>query len=96
MTGGPIVKGLLLFAIPIMLTGMLQLLFNAADTVVVGRFGSETAIGAVGSTTALITLIVNLFMGLSVGASVTTAYCYGAKDSEGVHQVVHTLSLIHI
>lgn len=90
MTGGPIVKGLLLFAIPIMLTGMLQLLFNAADTVVVGRFGSETAIGAVGSTTALITLIVNLFMGLSVGASVTTAYCYGAKDAKGVQQVVHT------
>ncbi len=90
MTNGPIIKGFLLFSVPIMLSGILQLLFNAADTVVVGRFGSETALGAVGSTSALITLIVNLFMGLSVGASVTAAHCYGAKDPAGVHQVVHT------
>ena len=90
LINGPIVRGLILFSVPIMLSGILQLLFNAADTVVVGRFGSETALGAVGSTSALITLIVNLFMGLSVGSSVTAAHCYGAKDPEGVHHVVHT------
>lgn len=90
MVNGSIVKGLILFSIPIMLSGMLQLLFNAADTVVVGRYGSENALAAVGSTGSLITLIVNLFMGLSVGSSVIAAHCYGAGDRKGVHQVVHT------
>lgn len=90
MVNGPIGRGLILFSIPIMLSGVLQLLFNAADTVVVGHYGSETAIGAVGSTSALITLIVNLFMGLSVGSSVIAAHCYGAGDRKGVQQVVHT------
>ena len=90
MVNGSIVKGLILFSIPIMLSGTLQLLFNAADTVVVGRYGSENALAAVGSTGALITLIVNLFMGLSVGSSVIAAHCYGAGDRKGVQQVVHT------
>lgn len=90
MVNGSIVKGLILFSIPIMLSGMLQLLFNAADTVVVGRYGSENALAAVGSTGSLITLIVNLFMGLSVGSSVIAAHCYGAGDRKGVQQVVHT------
>lgn len=90
MVNGPIGKGLILFSIPIMLSGVLQLLFNAADTIVVGRYGSENALAAVGSTGALITLIVNLFMGLSVGSSVIAAHCYGAGDRKGVQQVVHT------
>jgi putative MATE family efflux protein len=93
---GPIIKGLILFTIPIILTGMLQLLFNAADTIVVGRYGNETALAAVGSTSALITLILNLFMGLSVGSSVNVAHCYGAGDRRGVHQVVHTSILAAI
>lgn len=96
IVGGPIVKGLILFTIPIILTGMLQLLFNAADTIVVGRYGTDTALAAVGSTGALITLILNLFMGLSVGASVNAAHCYGAGDKRGVHQVVHTSILASV
>ena len=90
MVNGSIVKGLILFSIPIMLSGMLQLFFNAADTIVVGRYGSENALAAVGSTGSLITLIVNLFMGLSVGSSVVSAHCFGAGDRKGVQQVVHT------
>ena len=64
MTTGPIFKKIIVFAIPLMLTGLLQLLYNAADVVVVGKFAGDTSLAAVGSTTSLINLIVNLFMGL--------------------------------
>ena len=75
-----------------MLTGVLQLLYNAADTVVVGRFSAEsaTSLAAVGSTGALTTLILNLILGLSGGATVVVAQAYGAKDKEEVEKAVHT------
>ena len=74
MTEGPFFKKIVLFCIPLMLTGILQLLYNAADLIIVGKFGTTSgAVGAVGSTSALINLIVNLFMGLSVVANVLAA-----------------------
>ena len=90
MCTGPLVPKLLRFALPLMLTGILQLLYNAADVVVVGRFAGDTALAAVSSTGALINLIVNVFMGLSVGASVITSRYYGAGDYKSVGQTVHT------
>ena len=70
MTSGPLLGKILLFSIPLMLSGILQLLFNAADIVVVGRFTGSHALAAVGSTSSLINLLVNLFIGVSVGANV--------------------------
>ena len=84
------------YIIPLVLTGILHLLFNAADIVVVGRFASngELAVGAVGSTTALINMLVNAFLGLSVGTSTCVARRFGAKDEDGVAKAVHTSVLI--
>lgn len=91
MTEGPFFKKIVLFCIPLMLTGILQLLYNAADLIVVGKFGTTSgAVGAVGSTSALINLIVNLFMGLSVGANVLAARRFASKDNDGLSRVVHT------
>ena len=73
MTSGPIVSKTIRFAIPLALSGILQLLFNAADIIVVGQFVGPTALAAVGSTSALIQLIVNLFIGLSIGVNVLVA-----------------------
>ena len=73
MTEGPLLKNIILYTLPIIFTGVLQLLFNAADLVVVGRFGGSVCVAAVGSTGALINLIINMFIGLSVGAGVTVA-----------------------
>lgn len=90
MTEGPLLKKIILYTLPIILTGILQLLFNAADLVVVGRFGSDTSVAAVGATSAVITLITNLFIGLSVGAGVAVAHGLGAGKSEEVHKTIHT------
>ena len=73
MCNGPLVGKILLFAFPLMLSSVLQLLFNAADIVVVGRFTGAEALAAVGATSALINLLVNVFMGLSIGTNVLTA-----------------------
>lgn len=90
-TEGPLLKKLILFTIPLMLSGILQLLFNAADLVVVGRYAADhTALAAVGATGALINLITNLFIGLSVGCSVSVAQYFGAKEDRDVSEVVHT------
>lgn len=97
MCRGPLLKKILVYSLPLILTGLLQLLYNAADIVVVGRYTGSTALAAVGSTTSLINLIVNLFMNLSVGVSVAVAQNYGAKDFTAVSETVHTafsLSLI--
>lgn len=96
LTTGPLLKNIILFTLPIIATGTLQLLFNAADIIVVGNYASNTALAAVGSTSALINLIVNLIMGLSVGAGVSVARCFGSKDEQGVHEVVHTSILTAI
>ena len=94
MTQGALLPEILLFSGPLILTGILQLLYNAADVVVVGRFAGATSLAAVGSTGSLINLIINIFMGLSVGASVMVARYYGAGDARSVRDVVHTSILV--
>lgn len=90
MLHGPLAGKLLLFALPLMLSSLLQLLFNAADVVVVGRYVGKQALAAVGSNTALINLLVNLFVGFSVGANVIVARDLGAGQEEDVRRSVHT------
>jgi len=90
MTNGPLLGKVLLFSLPLMLSGILQLLYNAADIVVVGRYCGNTSLAAVGSTGALVALIINVFVGLSIGAGVTVANRIGANDRKGVHDAVHT------
>ena len=90
MCNGPLLSTILVFALPIMAMNILQLMFNAADMMVVGRFASSEALAAVGATGYLINLIVNLFMGLSVGTSVVLAQDYGAGKSHAVRSTVHT------
>ncbi|MCM1133750.1 MAG: MATE family efflux transporter [Ruminococcus flavefaciens] len=90
MTEGPLLKKIILYTLPIIMTGILQLLFNAADLVVVGRYGSDTSVAAVGATGSIITLITNLFIGLSVGAGVLVAHGLGAEKPDEVHKTVHT------
>jgi len=90
MLNGPLLGKIILFSIPMILSGILQLLYNAADVIVVGRYSGSTALAAVGSTGSLTNLIISLFMGLSVGTSVAVAQYYGAGDWKNVSQVVHT------
>ena len=82
MTKGPILRKMVLFAFPLMCSSVLQLLFNAADTVVVGQFAGKNSLAAVGSNGALINLMTNLFIGLSVGSNVLIAKAVGARDKE--------------
>lgn len=96
MCNGPLFGKILLFTLPLMLSGILQLLFNAADVVVVGQFAGNEALAAVGSTGALTNLLVNLFIGLSVGANVLVARYYGARQEEEVSRTVHTAVLISV
>lgn len=96
MCNGPLFRKILIFALPIMGMNILQLLFNAADMVVVGRFSGSEALAAIGATGSLINLIVNLFMGLSVGTSVMVAQDYGAGESKGISRSVHTSIAISI
>lgn len=90
MLNGPLLGRLILYTIPIILSGLLQLLFNAVDMIVVGRYAGENALAAVGSTSSLINLLTNLFIGLSVGANVLTAHFIGAKRDEDASECVHT------
>lgn len=96
MCNGPITGKMLRFALPLMLSSMLQLLFNAADIIAVGKFGSEHSLAAVGSNTALINLLTNLFIGLSIGANVLVARFYGAKNGEELNETVHTAMLLSL
>lgn len=96
MLHGPLALGLLSYTIPIILTSYLQLLFNAADLVVVGRFCGSLSVAAVGVTGAITNLIINLFMGLSIGAGVTVAHAIGSREHEAVHRTVHTAMLTAI
>ena len=86
MCSGHILKKILIFSIPLMLSGVLQLLFNAADVIVVGRFAGSSSLAAVGSTTSLINLLINIFIGLSVGANVVVARAYGGKRDRDVSE----------
>lgn len=96
MCSGPILSKMLLFALPLMFSSILQLLFNAADIIVVGRFAGDNSLGAVGSTSSLINLLVNFFMGLSVGANVLVARYFGAKQQKDLAETVHTAMLLSI
>ena len=89
MLQGPLLKNVILYTIPIVLTSWLQLLFNAADLVIVGQFDGSNCLAAVGATGAITNLIINLFIGLSVGAGVTVAHGLGSGDDEAVHRTVH-------
>lgn len=93
MCNGSLLPKLIIFAIPLMLSGILQLLFNAADIIVVGRYAGNHALAAVCSTSALINLLVNLFIGLSVGANVLVARFYGAGQDKEISETVHTAML---
>lgn len=92
MTTCPLFKNIILYTLPVMATGILQFLYNAADTVVVGRFAadSETSLAAVGSTGSLSNLITGLFMGLSVGAGVSISHALGAGKRDTCKNIVHT------
>ena len=90
MVHGPLAGKILLFALPLMFSSILQLLFNAADVVVVGRYAGEAALAAVGSTSSLINLLVTLFVGFSVGTNVVVARDLGAGRPEQVRAGVHT------
>ena len=90
MLQGPLLGSIISYTVPIILTSILQLLFNAADLVVVGRFCGSISVAAVGATGSITALIVNLFIGLSVGAGVTVAHGVGSREDEVVHRTVHT------
>lgn len=90
MLEGPLFMAVIRYTIPIILTGILQLLFNAADLVVVGQFCGEISVAAVGNAGTVTSLIVNLFIGLSVGTGVTVAHAIGAKKEQSIYRAVHT------
>ena len=90
MLEGPLLSGIISYTVPIILTGLLQLLFNAADLVVVGQFCGSISVGAVGATGAVTNLVVNLFIGLSGGAGVAVAHGLGGRKDEEVSRTVHT------
>lgn len=96
MTKGPLLTKIIAFAIPLMLTSMLQLLYNAADILVVGKFAGDVSLAAVGSTGALISLIVNVFVGLSLGTGVVLSQAIGAKNNSRIHRIVHTSMLLSL
>ena len=94
MCNGSIMDKLISFSLPLMLSGILQLMFNAVDIVVVGRFSGSEALAAVGSTTALINVFTNLFIGISLGANVLAARFYAAGKDEEMSETVHTSILL--
>ena len=96
MCSGPLPGKILRFAIPLMLSSILQLLFNAADVIVVGQFSGSTSLAAVGSTGALTNLLTNIFLGLSIGANVLVARYYGARQENDVRETIQTSMLIAI
>lgn len=96
MCNGPLFPKILAFSIPLMLSGILQLLFNAADMIVVGRFAGSTALAAVGANAALINLLTNLFIGFSIGANVLVAQFYGAGKERDMSETVHSAILLSL
>lgn len=90
MLQGSYIKKLAVFAFPLMVSSVLQLLFNAADIAVVGNFAGDASLAAVSSTSSLVNLFVNLFVGLSVGTNIITAQMIGENKKEGIQKVVHT------
>lgn len=96
MCHGSLFRKMLVFTLPLMLSGILQLLFNAADVIVVGQFAGSESLAAVGSTSSLTNLLVNLFIGLSVGVNVLVARFYGAQQEQEAQETVHTAVVISV
>ncbi len=96
MTSGNLLKKLFLFSLPIILSGELQLLYNAADLIVCGKFGSKYSVGAISETGALINLIIQLFLGLSVGANVLMSRCFGANLQEKGQRIAYTSMIMSV
>lgn len=96
MCSGPVLRKMIVFTLPIMFSGLFQLLFNATDIIVVGRFAGDNALAAVGSNTALINLMTNLFIGISIGANVVAARYCGAKNYSELNRTVHTSMLLSV
>lgn len=96
MTQGPIFSKLMLFSLPLVFSALLQLFFNAADIIVVGRFSGDNSLAAVGSNSSIINLIVNLFVGLSTGTNVVAAHYFGAKKKRELKDTVHTAMLLSL
>lgn len=96
MCNGSVSKKMLVFAVPLMLSGILQLLFNAADIIVVGNFAGDKSLAAVGATSSVINLLTNLFIGLSVGANVLVANYIGANKDEDLKKTVHTAMSVSV
>lgn len=96
MCNGSIFPKILAFSLPLMLTGILQLLFNAADIIVIGKFAGEDSLAAIGSTTTIVNFFVNIFMGLSVGTNVVVSTAFGAKDYKKIHKTVQTSIIISL
>ena len=94
LTSGAVLPKMLRFSLPIMASGVLQLLFNAADIIVVGQFAGDNSMGAIGSTSALVNLFTNLFIGLSVGVNVIAARSHGANSRDDMQDIVHTSMLL--
>ena len=96
MLHGPLVGKILMFAIPFACSSILQQLFNTVDVAIVGRFASSEALAAVGANTALINLIINLFVGCSIGANVVIANLIGHRDNERIKLAVNTTAIHRI
>jgi len=96
MCHGPLARQMVVFAIPLMISGFLQLLFHAADLIVIGRFSTHEALAAVGATGSITHLLVNIFIGLSIGTNVLVARYLGAKNRKEVSRTVHTAVMVSI
>ena len=96
MSQGKLFPMLVAFAIPLILSGILQLAFNAADLIVVGRFAGENSLAAVGSNQALVSLIVNVLMGMGTGTSVLVSRYYGAKNEAKLLDTIRTTVIIAV
>ena len=96
MLHGGIFRKMLLFALPLIASGILQQSFNSVDIAVVGQFASSQALAAVGSNGLVISLIINLFIGISVGANVVIAHYIGQKDEKGIRNAISTTAVIAV
>lgn len=96
LASGPLLLQIIIFSIPLIASGVLQQLFNSCDIAVVGRFVGPEALAAVGSTAPLINLVLNIFMGLSVGANVLIASLEGQKKYKAISSAVHTIVLLSV
>ena len=96
LTEGPLGKKILIFSVPLMLSNLLQVLFNMADIAVIGQFAGSLSLGAVGSTATLVTMFTGFLIGLSGGINVLTALYYGAKDKDSLSKTIHSAALVSL